>query len=59
MARKQGRLIPGLAVRFPMLIAESVPRWILRFLFNFTSGSFRKEKIQPKVETESEPAPGA
>jgi short-subunit dehydrogenase len=44
MARGQGRLIPGLLVRFPMLLAESTPRWILRIVFNLTSGDFRKER---------------
>jgi short-subunit dehydrogenase len=44
LARGQGRLIPGLMVRFPMLMAESTPRWILRLVFNFTSGDFRKER---------------
>jgi short-subunit dehydrogenase len=39
-----GRFIPGLLVRTPMLIAESVPRWILRFLFNFMSWSFTRER---------------
>ncbi len=40
----QGRLIPGLLVRFPMLLAESTPRWILRLVFNLTSGDYRKER---------------
>ena len=44
MARGQGRFIPGLAVRFPMLLAESTPRWILRLVFNLASGDFRKER---------------
>jgi short-subunit dehydrogenase len=44
LARGQGRLIPGLLVRFPMLIAESTPRWILRLFFNLMSGDFRKER---------------
>jgi short-subunit dehydrogenase len=44
LARGQGRLIPGLLVRFPMLLAESTPRWILRLVFNLTSGDFRKER---------------
>jgi short-subunit dehydrogenase len=44
LARGQGRLIPGLMVRFPMLLAESTPRWILRLVFNFTSGDYRKER---------------
>jgi len=44
LARGRGRLIPGLMVRFPMLFAESTPRWILRLVFNLTSGDFRKER---------------
>jgi len=44
LARGQGRLIPGLLVRFPMLLAESTPRWLLRLVFNFSSGDFRKER---------------
>jgi len=48
MARGQGRYIPGLAVRFPMLFAESTPRWILRFFFNFASGDFRRERLNAK-----------
>jgi short-subunit dehydrogenase len=44
MARGQGRLIPGLMVRFPMLMAESTPRWILRLFFNAFSGQFRRER---------------
>ena len=44
MARGKGRLIPGLLVRIPMLLAESTPRWILRLVFNLTSGDFRKER---------------
>jgi short-subunit dehydrogenase len=44
LARGQGRLIPGLMVRFPMLMAESTPRWILRLVFNWISGDFRKER---------------
>jgi short-subunit dehydrogenase len=44
LARGQGRLIPGLLVRFPMLLAESTPRWILRIVFNLMSGDFRKER---------------
>ena len=42
--RGGGRLIPGILVRIPMLLAESTPRWILRFVFNFTSGEYRKER---------------
>jgi short-subunit dehydrogenase len=44
MARGQGRLIPGLMVRFPMLLAESTPRWILRLFFSAFSGQFRRER---------------
>ena len=44
LACGQGRLIPGLMVRFPMLLAESTPRWILRIVFNLMSGDFRKER---------------
>ena len=44
LAHGQGRLIPGLMVRFPMLMAESTPRWILRLVFNFASGDFRRER---------------
>lgn len=42
--RRGGRLIPGILVRIPMLLAESTPRWILRFVFNFTSSDYRKER---------------
>jgi short-subunit dehydrogenase len=45
LACGQGRLIPGLMVRFPMLLAESTPRWILRLVFNLSSGDFRKERV--------------
>lgn len=48
LARGQGRLIPGLMVRFPMLLAESTPRWFLRFFFNLVSGDFRKERSQAR-----------
>jgi short-subunit dehydrogenase len=44
LACGRGRLIPGLMVRFPMLLAESTPRWILRLVFNLSSGDFRKER---------------
>jgi short-subunit dehydrogenase len=44
LARGQGRLIPGLAVRFAMLLAESTPRWILRLFFPAFSGQFRRER---------------
>jgi short-subunit dehydrogenase len=46
LARGQGRLIPGLMVRIPMLLAESTPRWILRLVFNLTSGDYRKERAK-------------
>ena len=44
LARGQGRLIPGLLVRFAMLMSESTPRWILRLIYNLTSGQFRRER---------------
>jgi len=44
LAQGQGRFIPGLMVRFPMLLAESTPRWILRLVFNLGSGDFRRER---------------
>jgi short-subunit dehydrogenase len=44
LARGQGRFIPGLPVRFAMLLAESTPRWLLRFVFNCMSGQFRRER---------------
>jgi short-subunit dehydrogenase len=44
LARGQGRLVPGLLVRFSILMAESTPRWILRLVFNLTSGDFRRER---------------
>jgi len=46
LARGRGRIIPGLMVRFPMLLAESTPRWILRLVFNLSSGDFRKERLE-------------
>jgi short-subunit dehydrogenase len=46
LARGRGRLIPGLPVRFAMLLAESTPRWILRLVYNLTSGSFRRERAE-------------
>jgi len=46
LARGRGRLIPGLMVRFPMLLAESAPRWILRLVFNRMSGDFRRERLK-------------
>jgi short-subunit dehydrogenase len=44
LARGRGRVIPGLLVRLPMLLAESTPRWILRLVFNLASGDFRRER---------------
>jgi len=44
MARGRGRVIPGWSVRLPMLLAESTPRFILRFIFNLSSGNFRQER---------------
>ena len=44
LARGQGRLIPGLPVRFAMLLAESTPRWMLRLFFSAFSGQFRRER---------------
>ncbi len=44
MVRGKARVIPGLFVRFPMLMAESTPRWILRPIFNLASGDFRRER---------------
>ena len=38
------RLIPGLTVRFPMLLAESTPRWMMRLFFTALSRGFRPEK---------------
>jgi len=46
LARGRGRIIPGLMVRLPMLLAESTPRWILRLVFNLTSGDFRQERAK-------------
>lgn len=46
LARGRGRFIPGLLVRLPMLLAESTPRWVLRLVFNFMSGDFRREREQ-------------
>jgi short-subunit dehydrogenase len=43
LACGRARFIPGM-VRFPMLLAESTPRWILRLVFNLTSGDFRRER---------------
>jgi short-subunit dehydrogenase len=44
LQRGEGRFIPGLPVRFAMLLAESTPRWILRLVFNLMSGQFRRER---------------
>jgi len=48
MERGQGRIIPGLLVRIPMLLAESTPRWFLRLFMNLMSGDFRKERSKAK-----------
>jgi short-subunit dehydrogenase len=48
MARGQGRIIPGLPVRFSMLFIESFPRWLLRGVFNLLSGQFRREREEKK-----------
>lgn len=48
LARGQGRIIPGLTVRFPMLFIETFPRWILRPLMNLFTGDFRREREQAK-----------
>lgn len=45
MACGRGRIIPGIMVRIPMLMAESTPRWFLRLVFNMAaSGEFRTER---------------
>jgi hypothetical protein len=44
MERAQGRIIPGLPVRFGMHFMESFPRWLLRGVFNLSSGRFRRER---------------
>jgi hypothetical protein len=31
-------------VRFPILMAESTPRWLMRAFFNLASAGFRPEK---------------
>jgi short-subunit dehydrogenase len=46
LARGQGRIIPGLLVRIAILLTESTPRWVLRGVFNLTSGSFRRERAE-------------
>jgi short-subunit dehydrogenase len=48
LAGGQGRFIPGLLVRLPMLLAESTPRWLLRLVFNFMAGGFQKERAERK-----------
>jgi short-subunit dehydrogenase len=44
LAFGQGRIIPGLAVRLLMLLAESTPRFLLRLIFTAMSGQFRRER---------------
>ncbi len=44
LASGGGRLIPGLLVRLPMLLSESVPRFLLRPIFNLMGGEFRRER---------------
>ncbi len=44
LARDRGRIIPGPLVGFPMLLAETTPRWILRLVFNRASRNFRRER---------------
>ena len=46
LARGGGRLVPGLQVRIPILLAESTPRWILRLVFNLAGGRFQKERLK-------------
>ncbi len=48
MERGQGRLVPGLLVRFGILFMESFPRWLLRGVFNLSSGEFRRERAERK-----------
>jgi len=43
LAAGRGRLIPGLAVRLPMLLAESTPRFLMRAFFTALSSRFRPE----------------
>jgi short-subunit dehydrogenase len=43
MENGSGRLIPGLAVRIPMLLAEITPRWMMRLFFTAISDRFRPE----------------
>jgi short-subunit dehydrogenase len=44
LAHGRGRLIPGLAVRFSMLLAESTPRVLMRLFFTAISRQFRPDK---------------
>jgi short-subunit dehydrogenase len=44
LARGRARLIPGLGVRVPMLLAESTPRILMRAFFTAMSAQFRPEK---------------
>jgi short-subunit dehydrogenase len=44
MAGGRARLIPGLGVRIPMLLAESTPRLLMRAFFTAISSQFRPEK---------------
>jgi short-subunit dehydrogenase len=44
LAAGRARLIPGLTVRFPILLAESTPRWMMRLFFTALSSRFRPEK---------------
>jgi short-subunit dehydrogenase len=46
LSRGHSRLIPGLLVRLGILLTESTPRCILRFIFNLGSGQFRAERAQ-------------
>jgi hypothetical protein len=46
LARGQGRLVPGLLVRFAILVAESAPRWLVRGVYNLSSGQFRRERAE-------------
>lgn len=50
LARGRGRIIPGFNVRFFMLLAESTPRWILRFVFNRFSGRFVRERHEKPLK---------
>jgi short-subunit dehydrogenase len=46
MERGQGRIVPGLLVRFGILFMESFPRWLLRGVFNLSSGEYRRERAE-------------